>query len=368
MDAYGRYPERGDPVPCPRCGVPVGENAAYCPECGMRLAPPTGVPHQARTPPAPRGGPPAWAVPAFIGIAIVAVGLGAVLALLLSGPDTDGELAGVSASPTPSASANPSAGASPMTSSPSPTSTSQPTPTPTPEPAFANRSIVAVGVGALNLRTQPGTGSTVIGELGEGARLFTIGQPQEIDGERWYRVAVVAGPYSGCEPQFCPRDIGYVAEGVAADERYLLAAELDCPDSPMTAQALNALAPLERLSCYGGNPIVVTGTVDYCYCDGPQVVEYEPWWLAAPVSQFVFDDTQVLWLRWADGEVEPEDLEPGDIVEATVAMEHEASLDCTVSGPGDDHPTQAEIILECRTQLVVESVSVTGHDPEVGGG
>jgi hypothetical protein len=361
MDSYGRYPDR-DEGRCPRCGSPVGARAAFCPECGTRLAPPASAAAE------PRGGLPPWAVPAFIATALLALGLGAVLALLLSGSGPDGELAGGSATPTPSASATDAASGSPTESAdPTPIPTATPEPTPTPPPAFANRSIVEVTVGVLNLRSQPGTGSTVIGELGEGARLFTIGQPQEVAGERWYRVAVVAGPYSRCEPQFCPRDIGYVAEGSTAAEPYLLTAELNCPSSPMTAEALDALAPLERLSCYGGNPIVVTGTVDSCYCDGPLVVEYEPWWLAAPVSQFLFHGTPALWLRFEDGEVAPEDLVPGDIVAATVSMEHESAVDCTVSGPGDDHPTKAEIILTCRAELVVDGLSVTGHDPDVGG-
>jgi hypothetical protein len=300
--------------------------------------------------------------------AVAALGFGAMLALVLSG-DGNEDVALLDASPavtTPEASASPSASGSPMPrdATPGPSLT----PEPTSGPANANLSIVEVRTDALNLRSQPGTDAPVIGTLNTGARLFTIGRPEDAGGERWYRVAVVAGPYSECEGTYCPSDIGWVAFGLSdADEAFLASTSVDCPSSPMSAEALAQLHPLERLSCYGGDAIVVTGTVDYCYCDGPLVVEYEPLWLAMPVSQFLFHGTAELWHRFEEDVSGPEGLEPGDIVEVTVAMEHEDAPNCTVSAPvGGGAPTQAQVVLGCRTQLVAENLLVTGHDPNVG--
>lgn len=355
---HGRHPEP-DQVRCPRCGAFVSGGSAYCSECGIPMR---GQPHGAQR---RESGRPPWVVPVFMVAAVAAVGTGVTLGMLLGGPATnDRGLAGATGSPTPEASATAS---TPTSSAPdrSPSPTVEPTATPT--PAFGNLSILEVSTDGLNLRSQPGTASPVIGQLETGARLFTIGAPSEAEGDRWYRVAVVGGPYSECEAGFCPRDIGYVAEGIGGDEPYLAEASVLCPTSPMSAEALAQLHPLERLSCFGGNSIVVTGTIDYCYCDGPLVGEYEPMWLAVPVSQFLFHGTSGMWLRFEEGDSTPDDLSPGDIVQATVAMEHEEAPECSVSGPGDaDLPSQAEVILDCRTQLVVEELTVTGNDPNVG--
>jgi hypothetical protein len=292
-------------------------------------------------------------------VGVAAIGLGALLAILLSGDERGVGDATQTASPSTSltASAEPSD---------DPEATPSPSPTATPRPALANASIVEVQAEGLELRTEPG-GGELIGTLGSGSRAFVIGTPQDVGDERWYRVAVADGPYSGCIEDSCPNDIGYVADGTSDIDANLLAVALDCPSSPMTAAELDALSPLERLSCYGGNPIVVAGTLDHCYCDGPIGTSYEPEWLAAPVTLFLFDGTFSLWLRFEDPPGVPEELVAGDTVEATLAMEHEAAPDCSVSSDDEQAPTRAEIVLFCRTQLVVESLDVTGHDDDAVG-
>jgi hypothetical protein len=301
---------------------------------------------------------PPW-LPLVLGFGGAAIlGIGLLVVLLLTGDDSG--VAGATQSPSPSASIGPTADAS--AGAPSEEPTPSPSPSPTPRPALANRSIVQVETDGLELRTEP-SGGDVIGTLGSGSRLFVIGTPQDAS-ERWYRVAVVDGPYSGCEPDVCPNDIGYVADGTSQDDATLVASTLDCPSSPMDAATLDGLLPLERLSCYGGNPIVVRGTLNSCFCDGPIDVTYNPGWLAGPVTQFLFDGTSALWLRFERNEY-PDDLVAGDIVETAVSMEHEAAPACTVSGPPGDVPSNAEIVLTCRTQLVVEELTVTGHDDAI---
>jgi hypothetical protein len=354
---------------CPRCRAVVPTGTAYCPECGERLdvrrandpgngpaATPTGRGND------DRGGGPPW-LPLVLGFGGAAIlGIAVLLVLLLTRDDDS--VADASATPTPSASVAPSSEPS-ASVAPSEEPTPSASPSPTPRPALANRSIAEVETDGLELRTQP-AGGDVVGTFGAGGRVFIIGTPQD-NAERWYRVAVVAGPYSECGTGFCPMDIGYVADGTSDADAALAPAALDCPSSPMDAATLNALLPLERLSCYGGNPIEVSGTLNFCYCDGPIGVTYSPSWLAAPVTDFLFDGTQTLWLRFEDGIDEwPEELEAGDVVEATLAMEHDAAPECFASSqnPGGAPPT-AELVLYCRTQLVVESLTVTGHDDSI---
>jgi hypothetical protein len=337
---------------CPHCGAVIPTEASYCADCGKQLV-------ARRAPADRRRAPPLPVVLGVVGLA--AIGLGALLAILLT-PGDDPVVG--DATPTATSSAT-------LEESEEPSSLAEPTPSPSPtaapRPALANRSIVEVETDGLELRTQPG-GGDLIGSLGSGSRAFVIGSPQDASGERWYRIAVVEGPYSGCGADFCPNDIGFVADGASDADAKLVAVSLDCPSSPMTAAELNTLLSYERLACYGGTQIVVTGTLDHCYCDGPIGFSYHPPWLAAPVTQFLFDGTFTLWLRFVDPPGVPEELVAGDIVEVMLAMEHEAAPDCSVSSEnGQATPSRASAVLDCRTQLVVESLDVTGHDEDAVG-
>jgi hypothetical protein len=307
--------------------------------------------------PRDRGMPPWMPIVLGFGGALI-LGIGVLLVLLLTREDP--ALADASASPSASASVEASAGSSGSAAA-SQSATPEPSPSPTPRPALANRSIAEVTADA-ELRTQPG-GGEVIGSLLTGSRIFVIGTPQDAD-SRWYRVAVVQGPYTECQNDVCPNDIGYLADGTSEADAVLAAVNLECPQSPMDSATLDMLLPLERLACYGGSPITVTGTLDHCYCDGPIGATYNPQWLAAPVVEFLFNGAQTLWVRFERGaDAWPEDLEAGDIVETTMSMEHDAAPECTTDSP---ETSTADIVLYCRTQLVVEELTVTGHDDAIG--
>ena len=298
--------------------------------------------------------------------------LGVLLALVLLRP-APASVAGESSAPSPSATADADP-SGPPSSSPHPDPTPTPGQTEPPSPTgLTNRAVADVAVAGLNLRREPGGGAETIGTLDEGARVFVIGAPQLVDDVAWYRVAVVGGPYSGCEEAYCPNDIGWVAEGGTVADPWLNRGELDCPSSPMTAEQLATLLPLERLSCYGRDEIVVTGTLDNCHCGLFGPLAYEPGWLAMPISMFVFHGTQT-FTRFEDST--PSDIAPGDVVRVTLAMEHDAASTCLVRGvpeffgpmpsgespPPIALPDRAETVLGCRTQLVVKSYEVIGFE------
>ena len=50
-----------------------------------------------------------------------------------------------------------------------------------------------VDVTALNLRSGPGLGASVQGQLGSGAWLMLVSGPQSVDGYRWYQVDTSTG-------------------------------------------------------------------------------------------------------------------------------------------------------------------------------
>lgn len=344
---------------CRRCGADLADDAAFCAECGA----PTYA-AAAPTEPRPRTTParPWWMPVAIIVGGLAAIGGGAFLAVALGDRDpvaTDPSLA-PSTSAAASASATSSAGPS-----------EEPTPSPSPTPAQAavipNRSIVGVATDALNLRQQPREDAAVLAELSPAYRLFTIGEPTDVGELRWYRVAVVAdeGCFEGCHL------IGYVATPLAADEdAWIDVVDIDCPASPMSAEALSALAAFEALHCYGRTELVVTGTVDTPCCSPPNPIEYSPAWLAAPNTpaflRFAGSPGVVVAFR-AHPDANLETPERGDVVRVTGHFEDPAATSCRASVADDvedpvELPDPARLILDCRATFVWTDYEVTGFE------
>lgn len=338
--------------PCLRCGADVADGAQFCPVCG---APQNVAPVASR-----RRGTPWWVPAGIIAGGIAALGAGVLLAALLDGgPDS------VAGDPSPTATTSTAASAST-----GPSGSSAPTasvePTPEPAPIIPNLGIAAVVTDALNLRSQPNEGGSVVAELAPDQRLFVIGAPSEADDLRWYRVAALAGP-SCAEP--C-EVIGYVATPVEAEDPWVQAIGVNCPITPMTHDDLSALLPLEALHCFGNNQIVLTGAVEL-----PEGVGYEgpfaysPAWLAHPLA--------IPFLATAGGHVigfraNPDaDLEPpedGDVVRVTGHYEDPAATSCRVSVdpafadevPQPVPPAPALAVLACRATFVWTDYEVIG--------
>jgi hypothetical protein len=347
-------------IACHACGARLPAEAAYCPDCGTPRAVASGGAG------AGRGDGRRIIGLMVAGAAALVIGIAAALAL--SRPEPQG-VARPSATPSASAAGVGDASTAPSSAAPSPSASAAAIPSS--PPLLANRAIAEVTVDDLNLRMQPGPAAEIRGQLQTGARVFIIGAPQEGDGMRWYRVAVVSGPYPGCaDNAFCPDDIGWIAEGGTGADPWLSLADVTCPESPMSADQLAPLHPLERLHCYGGNDLTVTGTVvtPLTGLEGP--IRYDPFWLAGPITRFAFRGTQSsLWLRFENA---PDNLAAGNIIRATVAMEHELAPKCTTSvipgyfgpipsgqsPPPVELPERARVVLECRTQLVVKSFEV----------
>jgi hypothetical protein len=302
-------------------------------------------------------------MPVAIGIGgLAAIGGGALLAIALNGrPDTTAA--------EPSATAAVTQGVSPAASA---SSEPEVTPSPTPEAAaaFPNRAIVAVATDALNVRSEPSEGASVLGELDPGQRLFVIGEPTDQGELRWYRVGVVLGPTCDEECNL----LGYVATPVLEEaDAWIEAVSVECPGSPMTSAALGALAPLEALHCYGRSEIVVTGTIETPCCGYVGPLAFSPEWLAHPVPPAFFMDgtSQSIGFR-ANPDADLEPPERGDVVRASGHFEDPAATSCRHSideafwGGASPEPVQMElparVVLDCRATFVWTDYEVTGHE------
>jgi hypothetical protein len=302
----------------------------------------------------------AGGVAALVGGAIVGLAV-------FGGPGATAGGPSASLSGTPTGSADASAPASAL---PSASGTAAPTASPTPVAAavIANRAVVEVATDTLNVRSAPNETGAVLGTLEGGRRLFIIGDPQSVGDLRWYRVGVVAGPMceSACDL------LGYVATPLDADEDpWVAEVAIACPDSPMTADDLGALQPLEALHCYGRNDIVVTGVVETPCCGYVGPFAYSPAWLAHPqVPAFLRAGFAHGGFREAPG-AGLEVPERGDVVRVTGHFEDPAATTCRVSvdesfwGDASPEPVQlpaaASVVLGCRATFVWTDYQVTDH-------
>ena len=353
MSYRDRYPAPGPP--CRRCGADLAPDARFCPECGL-AAPPLVELHPAD----PHAGRmPSWLMPAgvvFGGLA--ALGLGIFLALAMSGPDA---VAGASPTPTVSPTALASALAPPTT--PAASSSLAPSPTPVPLGVIPNRAIAVVteeGDG-LHLRDAGKLASDSLGTLSSGARVFIIGAPVAGEGYAWYRVAWVDGPLeSGCVDA-CQR-IGWVATPPSG-EPWLEEAEVAC-GTPTTIHEIDALLPLERLSCFGSQDLTLTGPVEAWGVTGCVFApEYSPAWLIGSGCGG--------GVRFAGTTGPPIDFitapESGLAEPPTPAgirfighFEDPAAPSCRLVDPGEviGAPSGAALVLHCRTILVITDYEV----------
>lgn len=192
----------------------------------------------------------------ILGVAVLALLAGAVIAILLGERDGDGVGAsdGASASAAPSASGSSSASAS---ASASPSGE----PAPSAPPALAVDTIAATTVDGLSVRAAPGRDSQRRGSLLAGSESFVVEGPVDADGFPWYLVSTLGlPPNSGCaveqletDPYNCPVWFGWVAGASEDGEAWLEPVALDCPQQPFSAeQLILARTDLQRLACLGG--------------------------------------------------------------------------------------------------------------------
>ena len=289
--------------------------------------------------------------------------------------------------PTASPPGQPSATAAPSPSighlpSPGPSPTAEPSPSAAPIPSgtddpLADGSIATVTVDALHLRAGPSTANAVRKTLTAGTRLFVIGEPKLGEGLRWHRVSII-------DPDGCTRDcggLGWVATPTTGTVEWVRNTPVDCPASPLTAEQLAPLVALEQLHCYGDRELTVTGWIDSPCCGYVGPWTFSPAWLAGgPFLFFRLRDEST------DGRVVEVYFPPDSGVEqpqttvimrATAHFDDPAAASCEASISEDvgaeevdegDKPSRAEMVLYCRTRLVITDYEVVGYLPGPGCG
>ena len=312
----------------------------------------------------------------IIGVAILALLAGVVIAILLGG-DRNG---GVAASPDASGSASPSASASASasTSASASASASASVPAPSATPIAAD-TIVTTTVGGLSVRREPGTSAERLGSLTAGSESFVVQGPSQADGFDWYLVSNLGlPPNSGCavleletDPYNCPAWFGWVAAASQDGEQWLAPVELDCPSEPLTAEAvILARTDLQRLACFGATPFTFRAwwpeIPDDAGLGGACAVADRPsgWLLCQNINYnyVTLNETEgfggvgvQVSIDPASGLVMPE---RGTWVELRVHLDDPAAQGCADGAEElDEDVVPEQAILNCRGEMVLESVT-----------
>jgi hypothetical protein len=267
----------------------------------------------------------------------------------------------------------PPASAASLTPTPTSSPASQPSATPAlafeaPAGVLPPNSLVIVTGDGLRIRETPGLSGPVMTTVGAGQVLWTGGSATEVDGIRWYLMSFAAGFRDW--PTFPEgTQSGWVAAGVG-DERYVELMPPRCPAAEPDLLALTKLTAWERLACFGGRPLTVTGTWGCPYCDGTTGGTYEPIWLANPLNFALlsvrFGVANPIGLRFPPESGLQFPTVGGSILRVSGHFNDPAATTCVISWMGYEEvePLAGTAELYCREQFVVDSYEVVGTDPD----
>jgi hypothetical protein len=332
--------------------------------------PPPAPPAQATTPTGPSRRAP---LAMIIGVVVLAVLTVILLAMVLT---RDDGTATASESPTPSTSASASASGSaslgPSSSASAAATGSADAPA---QPELAADSVVATTVENLTVRGAPGLDSQRLGSLDSGSLSFVAGGPTDADGFRWYLVSGLGlPPNTGCagdpetDPYNCPIWFGWAAAASESGEPWLVQQDIACPTDPLTAEnlALGRTA-LERLSCFGSEPITFRGwwpeIPDDAGLGGACAFQEEPsgFLLCQNINYnlILADDTEDFFGIGVKVSIDPSTdaamPERGTWVEVRVHLDDPAAQSCGEDGNAESELETQQLVLACRAEMVLEA-------------
>jgi hypothetical protein len=280
---------------------------------------------------------------------------------------------------------------SPLPSSavPSALQSAAPGATPTPKPLLASLEPIAVidlspdtyahiVVDGLEVRSKPGTTpDSVVRQppLPAGWLVVVVDGPAEASGGSWYLLQPVVIEESALGYPF-----GWVAAAGADGEPSLEPAEVDCPARPSDLRDIATLNQSDEMfyevTCFGDDPITfearLATTSVVCGSEFPWGLD--PEWMLGECSidpRYLVDvDPDItdyeLYTAWApDVDMRgPDPSTPRDelpFVEVTGQYNHPAARTCQPALPpeqlGDDFPGNEFLVLECRREFVIASMS-----------
>lgn len=307
----------------------------------------------------------------ILGVAVLALLAGAVVAILIGERDGDG----VGASPAGSGSASPPPSAT-QSGSATPSASASPSASGSTAVALTVGGFVAPAVDGVTLRETPSTSGTRIGILPRDSVNIVVEGPVEADGYRWYRLSASGlPPSSGCttplptNPLACPIWFGWAAVQDPTDGTpWFASTDVDCPDPATETGAFLALPRWIPVGCYGttelsftawypevpdggpGGPCTVDPAVAWLYCAD---LAHDVWTSSEDSVAF-----QRLFIDPDSGVTLPA---RGQWLQIRGAFDHPDAPLCAAAEEqfNSEDPNPDLAVLECRSHFVVRAVEVT---------
>jgi len=279
------------------------------------------------------------------------------------------QLAQVEQTPTPTPSALPTPVATPQLPEPSADVLELDPPSgalATVGPPLPAGSAALVVTDNLRIRSAPFVGAASVKYrrlLQQGDRMYVLDGPVIGQNYEWYEVAV----WRPSQPSI-RWPAGWVARAGHDGEVWFQGTTVDCPASPMTIEALLALAPADRLACFGSAPIdirAVVGTTSID-CDTAQAgcVTGPPWlvptMLRANISAALAGSSGVPIAIAPGTSLRADSIVSGGVVQLHGTFDHPSAKTCVPDADrvGPDGPlAPIDAILACRLRFVVSAVT-----------
>jgi hypothetical protein len=228
-------------------------------------------------------------------------------------------------------------------------------------------------VNDLRVRAAPGTAAEQISTIDAETLVFVLSGPAADPASpelAWWQVVPYACADDRADCSYDPR-MGWVSTGPEGD--WIRPATPDCPDSFSADEPEAFYDAPELIACFGSDPIVLEGIVDYWCCRGITLGTTEPAWLAGDYSE-----PAIARLRVSEGEaaswgpelhVNPESGvslgERGSVVRITGHFDDPAARTCRTTLSAEERELNPEIaaaasteyaVFHCRLQFVVDAV------------
>lgn len=194
--------------------------------------------------------------------------------------------------------------------------------------------------------------------------LYVVDGPVPEHGYDWYLVKPFHADYlpHGDELVIGPL-IGWVASSSREGEAWIEPTSIECPTPDL--DGIRPLSAFARLACFGHQELELSGEFSGCFVADPATIA--PAWLNHTGCLLVppgYRDGAVLpdpggLIMRMDGEAGMPYGTPRALIVVTGHFDDPAAASCSsISGASTDDPLPPElVVLQCRTQFVVTSVS-----------
>jgi hypothetical protein len=235
-------------------------------------------------------------------------------------------------------------------------------------PPLAHDAMAVVVTDDLRIRSAPFVGDLSLRYpryLQRDDRLFVIDGPVIAQNYEWYQV-------KAWRPRLPTASwpVGWVARAGHDGEVWFRATAAGCPPEPLDITQVVALAPMQRVTCYGNTPVEIravvsaTGRTD---CDptrvgcvtGPAILTGAP--LLAGRSSSAGPAAAIPFVIDPAAGVSRADLATAGVVKLTGAFDHRDAATCEPDAdrPGPDGPlSPIDAVIACRVVFVVTAAVV----------